>query len=49
MAKLRVGNKENSGINGEYAGHVRRFMKRFTSKKRRKLGKKDIDERQKDI
>ena len=48
MGKLRVGNKENSGINGEYAGHVRGFMKRFTSKKRRKLGKTDIDKQQKD-
>lgn len=49
MSKLRVGHKENSGINGEWAGHVRGFMKRFTSKKRRRLGKKDINERQKDI
>jgi len=49
MSKLRVGNKENSAINREYAGHVRRFMKRFTSKKRRRLGEKDINERQKDI
>jgi len=49
MAKTRVGSKENSAINGEYAGHVRGWLKRFTSKKRRRLGKKDVDERQNDI
>jgi len=46
MSKLRVGHKENSAINGEYAGHVRGWLKRFTSKKRRRLGKEDINKRQ---
>ena len=42
MSKLRVGHKENSRLNGEWAGHVRGFMKRFTSKRRRNDGKKII-------
>ena len=45
MGKLRVGNKENSHLNGEWAGHVRGFMKRFTSKRRRNVGKKEIRKR----
>lgn len=50
MAKTRVGHKENSSINGEWGAHAgAAWLKRFTSKKRRRLGKKDIDERQKDI
>lgn len=48
MSKLRVGNKENSAINREYAGHVRGFLKRVTAKKRRKLGVADINKRQSD-
>ena len=48
MAKTRVGNKENSAINREYAGHVRGWLKRFTSKKRRRLGKADINKQQSD-
>jgi len=35
MAKLRVGNKENSALNGEWAGHVRGKTKKITSGKRR--------------
>lgn len=42
MGKLRVGHKENSRLNGEWAGHVRGFMKRFTSKRRRNDSKKII-------
>lgn len=45
MGKLRVGNKENCNLNGEYVSHVKGFMKRFTSKRRRKAGKKDINKR----
>lgn len=42
MAKLRVGNKQNSFLNGEWAGHVRGWYKRFTSKKRRNVSKEVI-------
>jgi len=42
MSKTRVGHKENSHLNGEWAGHVRGFMKRFTSKRRRNVDKKVI-------
>jgi hypothetical protein len=45
MGNLRVEHKENSRLNGEWAGHVRGFMKRFTSKRRRNDGKKDIQKR----
>lgn len=31
----RIGNKQNSFINGKWAGHVRGWWKRYTSKKRR--------------
>jgi hypothetical protein len=42
MSKIRVGNKQNSFINGEWAGHVRGWYKRYTSKKRRRLGKEEL-------
>jgi len=42
MAKTRVGHKENSFLNGEYAGHVRRFGKKWTAKIRRNVDKKVI-------
>jgi len=49
MAKTRVGSKENSYINGEWRAHAgAAWLKRFTSKKRRRLGKADIDKRQSD-
>lgn len=35
MPKLRVGHAANSKLNGEWAGHVRRWMKKVTSGKRR--------------
>jgi hypothetical protein len=41
MAKIRVGNKQNSFLNGEWAGHVRGSWKRLTSKLRR-LQQKEI-------
>jgi len=48
MGKLRVGHKQNSFINGEWAKHVRGLRKRLTSKKRRNIDKniirKDSDE-----
>lgn len=42
MSKIRVGNKLNSHLNGEWAGHVRGWWKRFTSKRRRKKDKEEI-------
>jgi hypothetical protein len=43
MGKIRVGNKQNSFLNNEWAGHVRRWYKRFTSGRRRDVGKKEIN------
>jgi hypothetical protein len=45
MSKLRVGNKENSFLNGEWAGHVRKVGKRITSGIRRMYIKKDLKKR----
>jgi len=42
MSKLRVGHKENSFLNGERAGHVRKWGKFFTAKIRRNVDKKVI-------
>ena len=42
MGKIRVGNKQNSILNGEWAGHVRRWGKFFTAKLRRTVDKKTI-------
>ena len=42
MSKLRVGNKANSFLNGEWAGHVRKWGKFFTAKARRTVDKKII-------
>lgn len=42
MSKIRVGNKQNSYLNGEWAGHVRGWWKKLTSKKRRKVDAKEI-------
>ena len=45
MAKKRVkGSAENAKLNGEYGKHVRPWMKKKTSGKRRKVGKKQIKE-----
>ncbi len=44
MGKIRIGNKKNSILNGEWAGHVRRFMKRITSGKRRMEDKRIVNE-----
>lgn len=43
MGKIRVGNKQNSAINGEWAGHVRGKTKKVTSGKRRAISKKMIN------
>ena len=48
MGKIRRGNKQNSFINGEWGASGNSWLKRFTSKKRRRLGKTDIDKRQSD-
>lgn len=45
MGKIRVGNKLNSFLNGEYAGHVRRKWKKLTSGIRRSWDKKEIKKR----
>ena len=42
MSKIRVGNKQNSFLNGEWAGHVRGKFKKFTSGIRRAVSKKII-------
>ena len=39
MGKIRVGNKQNAGLNGEWAGHVRKWGKRFTAGIRRMKSK----------
>jgi len=44
MGKLRVGNKQNSILNREWAGHVRKWGKFFTAKVRRTIDKKVIRE-----
>lgn len=49
MNKLRVGNKQNSFLNGEWAGHVRGAWKKLTSKLRRNENKKVIREEKKDL
>jgi len=35
MGKIRPGNKKNSGLNGEWATHVRKSWKKLTSSLRR--------------
>ena len=42
MSKIRVGNKQNSYLNGEWAAHVRKYFKKVTASKRRLLDKKII-------
>jgi hypothetical protein len=44
MGKIRIGNKKNSILNGEWAGHVRAFLKKITSGKRRMQDKKIIND-----
>lgn len=42
MGKIRVGNKQNSILNGEWAKHVRGTWKKLTSRLRRIESKKII-------
>jgi len=42
MGKIRVGNKQNSFLNGEWAGHVKKSWKKVTSGIRRSFDKKVI-------
>jgi len=44
MPKLRVGHSANSKLNGEWAGHVKKWMKKITSGKRRCRDKQIIRE-----
>lgn len=44
MPKLRVGHSANSKLNGEWDGHVRKWMKKITSGKRRNQDKRIIRE-----
>ena len=45
MGKVRPGNKLNSALNGEWATHVKKDMKKSTSRIRRTVIKKDNDVR----
>jgi len=47
--KIRVGNKQNSILNGEWAGHVREWGKKLTAKIRRGVGKKIISKELKEL
>ena len=42
MGKIRVGNKQNSFLNGEWCKHMKKFGKRFTAGIRRNVGKEII-------
>jgi len=42
MGKIRVGNKQNSFLNGEWVGHARRVLKKITSGIRRSRDKEII-------
>ena len=44
MSKIRVGNKKNAQLNGEWGGHVRKWGKFFTNKVRRNQQKRIINE-----
>ena len=49
MGKIRVGNRQNALLNGEWVGHVRRWFKKFTSGKRRSVSKKIIQQEKKEL
>ena len=42
MGKIRVGNKQNSFLNGEWKFHVRKWGKKFTSGVRRAVSKEIV-------
>ncbi len=48
MSRINLGNKQNAGLNGEYAKHVRADGKKITSGIRRSKSKKEIKEGLKD-
>jgi hypothetical protein len=47
MGKVRPGNKQNAGLNGEWAAHVRRWGKRMTAGLRRAKDKQETHEARK--
>jgi len=49
MPKIRVGNKQNSFLNGEWAGHVHKGIKKITSGKRRMEDKRVIKAEESDF
>lgn len=44
MGKVRPGNKQNSGLNGEWVTHARRDLKKATARLRRILDLKKVQE-----
>lgn len=46
---MRKGNKQNAGLNGEWASHMRRWGKFFTAKLRRTVDKKIIKKEVNDL
>jgi hypothetical protein len=42
MGKIRVGNRQNAILNGEWSGHVSRWLKKFTSGKRRAISRRIV-------
>jgi hypothetical protein len=42
MPKLRVGNKQNASLNGEWGAHMRAAGKKQTAKLRRAAKKEDL-------
>ena len=49
MAKIRVGNKINTVLNGEWVKHARPSLKKWTAKLRRCLSKKVIRDELRDL
>ena len=46
---MRVGNKQNSFLNREWAKHVRCYFKRLTAHRRRAIGKLNIQKELKQL
>jgi len=42
MGKIRPGNKQNAGLNGEWGAHVKKWYKKVTSGIRRTKDKEEI-------
>ena len=49
MGKVRVGNKQNSFLNGEWCKHMKKFGKRLTAGIRRNVDKQEINNGLKEI